>query len=230
MRSSNGNFFCITGPLCVEFTGHWWIPLTKASDVELWCFLLICAWTNGLENNCDVGDLRCHCTHYDVTVMYMLMTGIFPGTVVVNPLSACSVYKCDLNLVITSPAECLGPNGARPSASTGLTEKLYMLFSLFHWLDVHDISIWWWTLLCFSHIHADHWFKLCLMCAKENLPKMLTRTRPISQIPQRIRQISHNTPFCNRNCTFCYKMVHCGIWDWCIVEFAQQVNWKLDAK
>ena len=22
-----------------EFTGHWWIPRTKASDVELWCFL-----------------------------------------------------------------------------------------------------------------------------------------------------------------------------------------------
>ena len=22
---------------------------------------------------------------------------------------------------------------------------------------------------------------------------------------------------------FCYKMVHCGIWDWCIVGFAQQV-------
>ena len=25
------NIFCITGPLCGEFTGHWWIPLTKAS-------------------------------------------------------------------------------------------------------------------------------------------------------------------------------------------------------
>ena len=22
-----------------EYTGHWWIPLTKASDMELWCFL-----------------------------------------------------------------------------------------------------------------------------------------------------------------------------------------------
>ena len=30
--------FCVTGPLCGEFTGHWWIPLTKASDGELWCF------------------------------------------------------------------------------------------------------------------------------------------------------------------------------------------------
>ena len=30
--------FHITGLLCGEFTGHWWIPRTKASDEELWCF------------------------------------------------------------------------------------------------------------------------------------------------------------------------------------------------
>ena len=43
---------------------------------------------------------------------------------------------------------------------------------------------------------------------------------PISHIPQCIGQISHNAPFCNRNvhiyAHFCYKMVHCGIWDWCV--------------
>ena len=39
MTSSNGNFFRVTGPLCGEFTGHRWIPHTKASDAELWCFL-----------------------------------------------------------------------------------------------------------------------------------------------------------------------------------------------
>ena len=37
MTSSNGNIFRVTGPLYGEFTGHQWIPLTKASDVELWC-------------------------------------------------------------------------------------------------------------------------------------------------------------------------------------------------
>ena len=36
MTSSNGNIFRVTGPLCKEFTGHRWIPHTKASDVELW--------------------------------------------------------------------------------------------------------------------------------------------------------------------------------------------------
>ena len=39
MTSSNGNILRVTGHLCREFTGHWWIPLTKANDAELWCFL-----------------------------------------------------------------------------------------------------------------------------------------------------------------------------------------------
>ena len=38
MTSSNGNIFRVTGPLCGEFTCHQWIPNTKASDTELWCF------------------------------------------------------------------------------------------------------------------------------------------------------------------------------------------------
>ena len=39
MTSSNGNVFRVTGHLCWEFTGLRWIPRTKASDAELWCFL-----------------------------------------------------------------------------------------------------------------------------------------------------------------------------------------------
>ena len=34
MTSSNGSIFRVTGPLCGEFTGHRWIPRTKASDAE----------------------------------------------------------------------------------------------------------------------------------------------------------------------------------------------------
>ena len=36
---SNGNIFHATGHLCEEFAGHRRSPRTKASDVELWCFL-----------------------------------------------------------------------------------------------------------------------------------------------------------------------------------------------
>ena len=39
MTSSNENNFRATGPLWGESTGNRWIPLTKASDVELWCYL-----------------------------------------------------------------------------------------------------------------------------------------------------------------------------------------------
>ena len=39
MMSSNGNIFHVIGPLWGKFTGHQWIPLTKANGSELWCFL-----------------------------------------------------------------------------------------------------------------------------------------------------------------------------------------------
>ena len=39
MTSSNGNIFRLTGNLCGEFTGHRWVPHTKARDAEPWCFL-----------------------------------------------------------------------------------------------------------------------------------------------------------------------------------------------
>ena len=39
LTSSNGNIFYVTGPLRRESIGNRWIPLTKASDAELWYFL-----------------------------------------------------------------------------------------------------------------------------------------------------------------------------------------------
>ena len=68
MTSSNGNIVRVTGALCGEFIDHRWIPLTKASDAELW-FFFICAWINGWVNNREAGDLRRHRAHYDVIVM-----------------------------------------------------------------------------------------------------------------------------------------------------------------
>ena len=68
MTSSNVNIFRVTGPLRGKFTGDRWIPLTKASDAELWCFF-ICAWINCWVNNRDAGDWKHHRAHYDVTLM-----------------------------------------------------------------------------------------------------------------------------------------------------------------
>ena len=66
MTSSNGHIFRVTVP---KFTGHRWIPRTKASDAELWCFLWSAPWINGWVNNREAGDSRCHLAHYDVIVM-----------------------------------------------------------------------------------------------------------------------------------------------------------------
>ena len=51
MTSSNGNIFRVTGPLCGKFTGHWWIPRTKASDEEFWCHLWAAPGINGGVKN-----------------------------------------------------------------------------------------------------------------------------------------------------------------------------------
>ena len=70
MTSSNGN---VADPLCGKFIGHWWIPLTKASDAQLWCFLWSAPWINGWVNNREAGDLIRHRAHYDVIVMISRM-------------------------------------------------------------------------------------------------------------------------------------------------------------
>ena len=69
MMSSNGNIFRVTGPLCLEFTGHRWIPLTKTSDAELWCFLWSAPWINGWVNNREAADLRRHLRGFAFSAM-----------------------------------------------------------------------------------------------------------------------------------------------------------------
>ena len=56
------------GPLCGGFAGHRWTPLTEASEAELLRFSLTCTWISGWVNNCEVGDLRHHRSHYDIVM------------------------------------------------------------------------------------------------------------------------------------------------------------------
>ena len=70
--------FCagwITGEFPRE--GKWRGPLV---------FSLICAWTNGWVNNREVGDLRRHRVHYDVTLMMTLSweTREYGGCIIAN--------------------------------------------------------------------------------------------------------------------------------------------------
>ena len=71
MTPSNGNIFRVTGPLCGESIGYQWIPFTKASDAELWCFL----WS-APEQTVEkiIGGLRRRQAYYSVAVMNQLNT------------------------------------------------------------------------------------------------------------------------------------------------------------
>ena len=89
MTSSNGNISHVTGHLCGEFIGDWWIPRTKTSDAGLWCFFFICAWMNGWVINREAGDLRCHRTLYDVTVMMEFCNSFCCCSGSLEPESSC---------------------------------------------------------------------------------------------------------------------------------------------
>ena len=73
MTSSKGNIFRVTGPSRREFTGHRWIPCTKASVAELWWFLWSAPWINSWVNNCEACYLRRYRAHYDVILMFWLV-------------------------------------------------------------------------------------------------------------------------------------------------------------
>ena len=70
MTSSKGNIFCVTGPLCEEFTGYQWIPSQRRATRGFDVFFDL-RLKNIWVSNRDPGDLRCYCTHYDVTVMHV---------------------------------------------------------------------------------------------------------------------------------------------------------------
>ena len=95
MTSSNGNIFHFTGPLCGEFTGHWCIPLTKASDAELWCLLWSAPWISGWVNNREAGELRHYRAHYGIigmctwsvnpVMLNLFQANIFAFHILLNP-------------------------------------------------------------------------------------------------------------------------------------------------
>ena len=70
-------------PFVREFTGHRWIPLTKASNAELWCFFYLClnkrlnkqSWGWWFETPCC--SLWRHCNaywwYYNLVVNFVVM-------------------------------------------------------------------------------------------------------------------------------------------------------------
>ena len=54
---------------------------------------------------------------------------------------------------------------------------------------------------------------------------MMLHNRPISQLPQCTRSISHNVPFRTEMCTFLFWMVRCWIWNRCIQRQDLGIMW-----
>ena len=79
--------------VCGEFTGN---SSHKSHWGEALMFSLICSWLNGHVNNWDAGDLRRHCAHYDIPVMWAIGLWIFRKTQTVDKGPSDGMILCDL--------------------------------------------------------------------------------------------------------------------------------------
>ena len=87
--------FSVIGPLCRESTSHQWIPLTKASEAELWCFLCSTAEKNSSVNSLNTSDLIRPPAHYDITVMNyasLIGTMLWLQLILAFPFQVCHMH------------------------------------------------------------------------------------------------------------------------------------------
>ena len=89
MTSSNENIFGIIGHLCKGI--HWSHYPHKGQWRGALMLSLIYARINSWENNGEAGDLRCHHTHYDVTVMIISTLKQHFNTVIL--CNMCEMYR-----------------------------------------------------------------------------------------------------------------------------------------
>ena len=53
------------------------------------------------------------------------------------------------------------------------------------------------------------------------VPSLQSDNKSVSQIPQCTSPISHNAPLVHMYAHFCYTVVHCGTFAWCLVGFVR---------
>ena len=109
-----------------KITSLYWIraqfiPLTKASEVELWCFLWSVPLLKGWVNNRETGDFRCHCAHYDVIVMILDHVGI--------------TLDCNMNFILGAPSTGM-------SIILAIDTLLYLPYHLYsYWFSVMEYKV-----------------------------------------------------------------------------------------
>ena len=89
MTPSNGNIFRVTGPLWGEFTDHRWIPLTRASDAELWC------WSALEQNKRSSKSLRRRWFETPLPSLWRHSNEAFPCfNIWLSSISSTSIWLC----------------------------------------------------------------------------------------------------------------------------------------
>ena len=91
MTSSNGNRFRVTGRLWEKSTGHRWIPLTKASEAKLWCFV----WS--------VPEQTFEQTIETAVIWDVIITSL------INSLRPSNVYTCVCKIIVIGSDNSLSP-------------------------------------------------------------------------------------------------------------------------
>ena len=93
MKSSNGNFFRVTGRSCGEFTCHWLSPRTKARDADFDVFFDLCLNTRLGKQPWgrwfDTPSCSLLWRHFDVkNGMQAMITWTFDAAVPLNGITA----------------------------------------------------------------------------------------------------------------------------------------------
>ena len=119
----NGNIFRVTGHLCGEFTGYWWIPPNKGQWRGALMFSLICARISGCLNNREAGDLRRHS---------LLWNKLNLSTAMYERLEF--IYDCSRRILCPE----ILPDSVRA------TFHYDMMFHMVKHGDIHSL-LWFWT-------------------------------------------------------------------------------------
>ena len=125
MTSSHENIFRVTGLLWGEFTGHRWIPHTKVSVVELWCFLDV-RRNKGLckQSRRRIFETPLHslCRHYDEwndSELYGWMNHINPP-ITDDKIATKQTWQKRMNVHILPEIRGIDTNGCNGQPITSL--------------------------------------------------------------------------------------------------------------
>ena len=212
-------------------------------------FSFIGAWIKAWANNRDACDLRRHQAHYAVTVMWGRTGGSGPPTRRVQPPPPPLFFHyfffgyCHWSrwwLCSTAWSRPFQENAIeniilekiQPLCPSKLTHILYKINRAgfmgtwtrdYRWLSMMRFCLQYILPGRVSLQRADAGAILSDR-GSEDFSEICAPIGPISQIPECTCSISHNATFRTEMCTFLFWMLHCGIWNRCILGFVNEVN------